>query len=185
VTKNNQNKSEKLVDENLLIKERDRSRMYLDVAGVMIVVLNAQGRVTLLNKRGCEILGYGEEDVIGKDWFENFLPEHVRGNVRTAFNQLMAGQLDVVKYYENPVLTKRGEERIIAWYNALLHDDNGAITGTLSSGEDITLRKKIEQELKDRIEELESFYEMSIERELKMKQLKEEITRLKSEARET
>jgi PAS domain S-box-containing protein len=46
---------------------------------------------------------------------------------------------------------------------------------------DITERKKMEKELKGRVEELEKFYDIAIDRELRMKQLKEEIKKLKSE----
>jgi PAS domain S-box-containing protein len=49
--------------------------------------------------------------------------------------------------FERPVVTHNGEERIIAWRNALLKDDAGRITGVVWSGEDITDRKKIDSEL--------------------------------------
>ena len=51
------------------------------------------------------------------------------------------------EYFENIVVTGTGEERIISWHNTVLFDDAGNITGTLSSGEDITNRKKMEKEL--------------------------------------
>jgi cell shape-determining protein MreC len=47
--------------------------------------------------------------------------------------------------------------------------------------DDITNQKKIEKDLRARIEELETFYQVSINRELKMKQLKDENEKLKSE----
>ena len=39
-------------------RERDMAQRYLDVAGVMILTLNDGGFVTLINNRGCAILGY-------------------------------------------------------------------------------------------------------------------------------
>ncbi|UCD72085.1 MAG: GHKL domain-containing protein, partial [Syntrophobacterales bacterium] len=50
-----------------------------------------------------------------------------------------------------------GEERIIAWHNAVLRDEGGNIIGTLSSGEDITQRKQGEEALRMKNEELENF----------------------------
>jgi len=44
-------------------------------------------------------------------------------------------------------VTKSGEERIVDWHNTTLKDENGRIIGTLSSGEDITMRKQTEVEL--------------------------------------
>ncbi|MEF9426239.1 MAG: PAS domain S-box protein, partial [Candidatus Mariimomonas ferrooxydans] len=49
----------------------------------------------------------------------------------------------------------------------------------LSIVRDITERKKAEKELKNRMEELEKFYKVAIDRELKMKQLKDELEKLK------
>jgi PAS domain S-box-containing protein len=130
--------------EEALREERDRAQQYLDIAGVTIVVLDATGKVTLINKKGCEILGYTEEEILGRDWFSHFLPERNRDVVRSTFDQLMTGEIAPAKYYENPVLTKAGEERLIAWHNTVLGDETGQIVGTLSSGEEITERKQAE-----------------------------------------
>jgi PAS domain S-box-containing protein len=165
-------------------REKEKARKYLDIVGVIVLVLDVHGNVSLINKSGCEILGYQEQDIIGRNWFEHFLPEHTRKEVSEVFQMLMGGKADLVRFFENPVTTNRGEERLIAWHNTLLHDEEGNISGTLSSGEDITFRKKIEQDHKERLQELEQFYEMSIGRELKMKELKTQIERLKGELRE-
>ena len=67
----------------------------------------------------------------------------------------MSGDLEPVEYLENPILTSRGEERMIAWHNSVVRDENGEIIGTLSSGEDITERKRAEEELRLAHDELE------------------------------
>jgi|GEM_PF-1687262 len=133
--------------EQIRWRERDKGQEYLDIAGVILLALNAEQKVTLINRKGCKILGYKEEEIIGKNWFDQFVPEWDRERVRAAFVRLMPGGHKAAEYFENPVLTKRGEERIIAWHDTLLTDETGNITGTLSSGEDITERKKAEEEL--------------------------------------
>jgi len=133
--------------EEALRRERDRARTYLDIAGVMMVALDAEGRVTLINRKGCEVLGFGEREIVGKSWFDTFLPERLRDGVRRVFAQLMAGEIGGAEYYENPILTRGGEERIIAWHNSFLTDEQGGATGILSSGEDITERKRIQEAL--------------------------------------
>lgn len=133
------------VAEESLRKERDLAQQYLDVTGVMMVALDANQRVTLVNKKGCEILGYTEEEIIGKNWFDTFLPERVRINIKEIFNTLIMGNVELAEYAEGPILTKDNEERIIAWHNTVLRGNDGSITGTLSSGENITERKKTEQ----------------------------------------
>ena len=127
-----------------LHREEERAQTYLDVAGVMMVVLDASGRVTLINRKGCDVLGYSEADVLGKDWFATFLPEVVRDDVRAGYRQLMSGEVSGWERAENLVLAAGGVERMISWSNALLKDESGKIVGTLSSGEDVTARKAAE-----------------------------------------
>ncbi len=138
----------KLMEEELR-QERDRAQMYLDVTEVMLLALNEKMEVTLINKKGTRILGYAEEDIIGKNWAEYFLPPPIRQSVVEIFADLMAGQIKIQEYCESPIVIKSGEERLMAWHNALIKDKSGRITGILSSGEDITERKKLEASLKE------------------------------------
>ena len=126
----------------------------LDIVGVMLVALNTQGEVAFINKKGCQILGYLQEEIIGKSWFEHFLPEREKERVYTEFQRLMAGEIKPIEYYENSVLTKGGEEGLFAWHNTILKDDEGSIIGTFSSGEDITKRKQAEEALSKSRDEL-------------------------------
>ena len=164
--------------EEALRREKDRAKMYFDMAGTILLVLDREGKISLINKKGCNVLGYEENSIIGKDWFDNFLPVRVREEVREVFRTLIEDEKKQPSYYENPILTKDGE-RIIAWHNTVIRDDKGRIIGTLSSGEDVTDRKKREKEFKRKIEELEAYHRFVVDRELRMKELKEEINNLK------
>ncbi|MDD1744102.1 MAG: PAS domain S-box protein, partial [Methanomassiliicoccales archaeon] len=137
-------------------KERKRAQKYLDIAGVILVALDAEGKITLMNKRGYQILACDGESAIGKSWVDRFVPERNRNAVEDVYRKMMAGQASMVEYYENPVLTERGDERIIAWHNSVIMDNCGSITGTLSSGEDITNKRKVEQDLLEVKERYES-----------------------------
>lgn len=158
--------------------ERDRAQRYLDIAGVMILAINTEGDVTLVNKKGCSILRCHEKEIVGRNWFDNFIPERYRERVRGISAKLLAGQLGSAEHVENPVLTRDGEERFIAWHNAPMMDDLGRIIGHLSSGEDITDRKRAEEELTAKMTELEEFNLLAVDREEKMIDLKKEINAL-------
>ena len=121
-----------------LREERDRAQHYLDIAGTAIVALDTGGRVSLINRKGLDILGYGEIEVLEQDWFEGFLPAGDRARAREIFERMMTGDVQPVEYVENRVVTADGETRLMAWRNSLLRDRRGGISGTLSSGEDIT-----------------------------------------------
>jgi PAS domain S-box-containing protein len=138
-----------------IIQERDKANQYLDIAGVMLLLLNSSGKVAKINKKGCEVLGYSENEIVGKDWFETFLPQNLSDDVRNVFEEIMKGKIKLSESYENTIINKNGEERHIAWNNVLLYDDEGKPTGTLSSGEDITERKLSEDKIRNINAELE------------------------------
>jgi len=130
-----------------LYKEKDHSKTYLDIAGIMIVVLDTEGKVTFINPRGCEILGYEAGEIIGKNWYSNFLPERIAEEALHVSCLILNGEGESVAQYENAVLTKSGKQKIIIWNNVELRDETGRIIGTLSYGEDITARKQAEKRL--------------------------------------
>ncbi|MBU0673388.1 MAG: PAS domain S-box protein [Proteobacteria bacterium] len=133
-------------DATTLRSERDLARQYLDIAGVMIVLLDAEGRVQMINRKGCQVLGCNEAEVVGCNWFADFIPEDHRAEVWSFFQKGMVGQESLPDGYENPVKTVDGSERLIVWNNVSLMDGSGRIVGTLSSGEDITEKRVMEQD---------------------------------------
>jgi PAS domain S-box-containing protein len=141
--------------ERALLQERDKAHDYLDLAGVIFISLNTEGNVTLVNRKACEILGYEEAEILGKNWIENFLPERWREEVRALEREVLAGEIEKREYFENPVSTRLGEERIIAWHNRILKDDNGNIIGNLCSGRDITELNRTVEALQQKEKALE------------------------------
>lgn len=155
------NITEKIKIEERLKKEQTRAELYLDLAGVIIVALNKNGEITLLNKKGYEILEYNDGELIGKNWFDICIPSRFKSQVYEVFNQLMKRKAEPVEFFENSVITKNGKEKIIAWHNAILYDENNKIIGSLSSGEDITERKQAEQKVKESEEKYRTAYNRS------------------------
>jgi PAS domain S-box-containing protein len=141
--------------EEELRREHDQTQRYLHIAGVMLTALDADGHITLINKKGCEILGWDQDDLTGRNWFDVAIPPDRRDEVRSVFNKLLAGEIMPVEYYENPVVTRSGLQRILAFHNTEIKDPAGRITGIIFSGEDITERKQIEQQRETLIGELE------------------------------
>ena len=121
-----------------LIRERDLSQKYLDTAGVILLALDKQGRIEMINRQGCRVLGCKGEEAIGRDWFANYIPKDSRQRTQTIHANNMASMPELHSYVEGPVVTESGEIRLIRWFNTVIRDPEGNITGTLSSGEDIT-----------------------------------------------
>ena len=148
-----------------LKQEKERTQQYLDIANTMIVVVSKNGTIELINNKGCELLGISEKEALGRDWFDLTIPEEQRNFIRTFFQNTIKGDHQVPDYFENEIITQIGTKRLIAWRNALVLDDDGQVTGTISSGVDITeqraaedriirLNAELEQRVDQRTEEL-------------------------------
>jgi PAS domain S-box-containing protein len=135
--------------EQVILKEKNRVQKYLDVVAVMMIAIDSEQRVGLINKKGCEILGCGEDEVLGKNWFDNFVPRRFRDEIKSLFKEIISGQADCPEYHECPVLTRGGDERLIAWHCTILKDDKNRIYAILNSGEDVTERKRTEEALQE------------------------------------
>ena len=130
----------------LAADEHHRAQRYLDIAGAIIVVLDANARITLLNRAGAELLGYREGELVGQHWYDVVVPERLRVSGRVAFaEEIAAGVDDAV--HESIVLTKDGDERTIAWRDTIVRDDAGAVTAVMSSGVDLTERRAAEEQI--------------------------------------
>ncbi|MBD3157403.1 MAG: PAS domain S-box protein [Candidatus Lokiarchaeota archaeon] len=134
--------------ERALREERDLAQKYLDIAGSIMVILDPDGHIETINDKGCSILGYEEKELIGKNWIDSFIPRKLRQSIREVLQSLGNGNGEDVERMENPILTKEGNERIVEWRNSPLYDGEGNITGVISSGIDITERKKMEENLR-------------------------------------
>jgi PAS domain S-box-containing protein len=154
--------SEHLEAQRRLRQEKERAQQYLDIAGVLLLVLEIDGRVSLINRKGAQMLGYTEEEIIGRDWFDGFMPERLRGAARATFARLMTGQEPPLESYEHPVLTRDGTERLVVWNNVPIRDERGSIFALLNSGEDVTARALAQEQARSRLEHLAALHEIDL-----------------------
>ncbi|OQX18834.1 MAG: hypothetical protein BWK76_06435 [Desulfobulbaceae bacterium A2] len=136
--------------ESALRRELQRSKDYLDTVEVILLALDRHGRITLLNRKGCELLGCEADELLGLSWFEHCLPmPEAMEQSYPMFQRLMAGRIEEGEYFENHIYTRDGRRRLIAWHNSLLYDESGQICGCLGAGEDITEQRQLERELRE------------------------------------
>jgi diguanylate cyclase (GGDEF)-like protein/PAS domain S-box-containing protein len=120
---------------------------YFDMANTLFLVLDMEGRVQQVNQCGSELLKVPKSDLLGANWFERFVPQARRPEVEAVFQRLWQGEIGDSEHFENPILTRTGEERCIRWSNALLFDERDRATGVLALGEDVTDLKRQQQDL--------------------------------------
>jgi polar amino acid transport system substrate-binding protein len=147
--------TDRIEAEKRLEFERTKAQRYLDIAGNIFVVISLNGEIELINQKGCQVTGYSEDELLGENWFKKVLKDEDKPLFEEAFIRMINGEIEDHSYIENYIVSKNGKERLVAWNNTIIKDEKGNITGTLSSGIDITEKKAAEEEILRLNQELE------------------------------
>jgi two-component system cell cycle sensor histidine kinase/response regulator CckA len=135
----------KRAEEALHASER-RALTLFDAVDLIVLGLYSGGRVDYVNPFFLELTGYTRPEVLGQPWVGRFLPKAQQEGMRKVFFDLH--DRDLHARYQNPIVTKAGEERLIAWNNTVVRDREGRPNGTLSVGEDITVHRRLEEQFR-------------------------------------
>ena len=119
----------------------------------MVVCLNDKGEITIFNEAAEKITGYSKAELEGKNWFETIVPHEKYPQVWDEFEKILSATNKTPDRFENPILTKSGEERFISWRNSHIEDMEGSHC-TLSFGIDITEMKRAQEALSTEREKL-------------------------------
>lgn len=148
--------TERIEAERSVRLERARLQRYLDSAPVVTLVFDTQGRVELINRRGCEVLGQPADALVGRHWFTEIVIPADQAAAERAFARCLGNRPGTCGAAEYSVMTAAGEVRRLAWLSNVLQDDSGKTIGLLVSGEDVTERRRMELALKGAQERLEA-----------------------------
>jgi PAS domain S-box-containing protein len=129
-----------------IVRAKEYSETLIRTANVMIVGLDAEGRILVFNEAAEKITGYALEELAGRDWFEAIVPRERYPEVWADFEGWTEGG-GLPETFENPIQTKSGEERFISWRNSEV-TEGGRPIGTISFGIDVTERKTLEEQLR-------------------------------------
>jgi diguanylate cyclase (GGDEF)-like protein/PAS domain S-box-containing protein len=132
--------------EEALRQSERRFRDLLDNVQLVSVLLDVLGIVTYCNPYLLELSGYEKSEVIGRNWFDLFVPAEQRDSVHSNFFGRI-GEGVVAAHYENEIATRRGDRRLIGWNNTVLRNAQGSVLGTASIGIDITEQRRAESQL--------------------------------------
>ncbi|MDB5581171.1 MAG: response regulator receiver modulated sensor-containing diguanylate [Bradyrhizobium sp.] len=136
-----------------LLRESDRRfSVLLQNVQLASVMLDREARITYCNEYLLRLTGWTLDEVIGRDWFETFMPPEL-GDMRPVFQALLK-DLPEAWHRENEIYTRTRQRRMISWSNSVLRSAAGEVTGVASIGEDITERKAAE----DRVVHLNRVY---------------------------
>ncbi|MDP2362793.1 MAG: ATP-binding protein, partial [Ignavibacteria bacterium] len=132
---------------NLMQGERDQAKLYLEMAGAVICLLDEKANILLINKMGYDVLGYKEGELIGKNWMDFCYDEDTANACNVRFGALMNGTEDYSVDYTFSLLTSKGEERKLLINSIVTKNPFNGSRAILFSGVDITAIKKTENDL--------------------------------------
>lgn len=151
---------------------------YFNIAQVLIVVLDTQGRIININNFALFVLGYEQGELEGENWFDKCIPVDIRENLRNAFNIIVEEDPLTLKNIENRVLCKNNEEKVVQWSNSIQKDTHGKVISVLSTGIDVTEERSQQSAFNRKTKELEKLTDMMVGRELKIAELKKKVIEL-------
>ncbi|KAG1709124.1 hypothetical protein DVH05_022756 [Phytophthora capsici] len=124
-------------------QEQEYTRL-IDTANAPIFGVDENGCVNIWNRKAADTTQYSNEEVLGANLVENFIPEDFREAVWAVFSQALQGQ--ETANFEFPLITKDGRRVEILLNATSRYNEKGAVIGVVGIGQDITIRMAQEQE---------------------------------------
>jgi PAS domain S-box-containing protein len=172
-------KKEKIL--NQLKESRDFVSSILEGIGDGVVVIDRDFRIINANRGYLDQVKQSRGDIVGKHCYEIShhisMPCYLAGeecSVKQAFETGSSRRI-IHTHFD-----KEGKPVYIETVSYPMKDSAGNVVSAIEVLTDVSDRVALENEVKKKMNELEDFYDMAIDRELKMKGLKEELEALKS-----
>ena len=144
-TKLEQDITERKKAEEALKESERRFRETLEGANLIALQLDLEGKIVFVNDYLVHLTNWNLEDIVGQNWFDLFIPEKQRNNMRQLHCQNTSGQ--IVGEHVSEITTKHGGRLLISWTNSRMMGAAGSVIGLTSLGIDITQRQQIEEQI--------------------------------------
>ncbi len=177
----NRDITQRKILERELKESEERYRTMVESAHDMVAIVGEDYRLKYVNRKAEELTGYSRNELIGMD-FRHLLHKRRQRSVLDRFRMKKRGKRVPVRY-EFEIVRNDGEKRRVESSSSSFTDAGGSMN-TIAYIKDITTRKQYDEALKEKLEELEKWYKLTVDRELKMIELKNEIRALANEINE-
>jgi PAS domain S-box-containing protein len=134
-----------LAEEALRSSER-RLRELLENVELIALSIDLDGRITYCNPYLAELAGWERDELLGRDWYSTFTPPE-RPSLRDTFLPAILAE-GIPAHSESTIQTRGGGRRIVWWNNTVIRDHEGRPIGATSIGEDVTERRRADQDLR-------------------------------------
>jgi PAS domain S-box-containing protein len=142
VKDNSQNKQ---MEKALRTSEEKFKQLY-EKAPIPYHTLSPAGTITDVNEKWCKLFGYTKEEVIGNPIFD-YIHGDEQEIAKSSFKEKINSKKAYTDGHERTFITKNGEPRVFLIHDFLSFNETGSMLSVFSTMEDVTGRKKIEEEL--------------------------------------
>jgi len=167
--------------EEALKQSEEKYHAILEYSSDQIFMIDKNLKFISVNNCVAKSLGKKPEDIINKSLKEVFNRPDEATRFANNIKKALGGESQRIE----DEITLQGKKNVISTQLNPVKDSSGAVTAVLGIARNITARKAIEEDLKkskdilqSKVEELERFNKLAIDRELRMIELKEKIKEL-------
>jgi PAS domain S-box-containing protein len=133
--------------EKAFLESREQYRELLVNASSIIIRMDHEGAITFFNEYAQKFFGYAQDEVLGKDVRILVPPVESNGKNLIKMADDILGNPDEFDENINENVLKNGERVWVLWRNKAIRDSSGNIIGNIAVGSDITQRKRIDEAL--------------------------------------
>ena len=101
--------------ERALARSEHRYVSAIELAKVLIVGLDADGRIGLFNREAERVTGLARDEVLGQPFVEAVIPEETRRDFSARVDRLMGDHDATDQVWEAPLVTRAGKRRSVRW----------------------------------------------------------------------
>jgi len=126
--------------EEIFLEWREAQRRYqtlIENIKLAVVEIDANRKIAYVNNHFCAVTGYQRQDIMGKDYFQIFIPPTDRKRIEMIHALCIAGMWEPLAYVEYDIIIKDNKVVTMGWNNTVLRDIHGNIFATNSVGEEL------------------------------------------------
>ena len=126
---------------NELNAEKNNLDQVFDLSDTLLLQVDTDLNILMINQKGARILNGEKENIVGRN-LERFIPEKNRPSFHNYVKNLLSENNIVAKSSVGKIISLANEVKVIDWHNSLIKDKDGKIISIISSGQEITQRRK-------------------------------------------
>jgi len=117
-----------------------RLRDVFETLELIVIALDLDADITYANPFTERLSGWTNEELQGKNWFEQF-----RSGRGSFVSRVRDGEFP--SHDQSTIIVRNGDRHQVDWYNVPLRDGTGAVTGILGIGRDMTAERAAQRSL--------------------------------------